>query len=547
MLKTPAAAPEEQHFILSSLSPGREQKRFALAVVLALVIIYILTAGPLSTFQPGQLDAFIPTYVTAMFVVDLITAILLFSQFTILRSRALLVIASGYLFTALIVIPRAVPGVFMSNGPLAAGLQSTSSLYALWHAGFAVFVIAYALLKDEDPVKRAWRGSAGSAIVASAAMAAAVASAVTLAIIVGDARLQPAGLDSTVLSALWYYPSGAMVLFSLAALAVLWVRRRSVLDLWLMVAMCAYVIVACLISFPIPVRFSLGWYAGRVLGLLSGSLVLMVLLYEITKLYGQMLKAVLAQRREREARLMTGDAVAATIAHEVKQPLSAMIMNADVGRLWLDRTPPDLDEAKAALKQVVADGHRAGAVIDSIRAGFKSEARNRTLLNVNDLIKEALAMTRGELQRHRIVVRTEPNAQLPQIKADRIQLQQVLLNLITNASESMATKDGPRVLRIRSENDGGDVVVSVADTGPGIGPEEVERIFNPLFTTKSGGMGMGLSICRSIIEAHEGRLWVTPNKPQGAVFHFLLRAESATFAEPALQRQPSELRAGSRP
>jgi signal transduction histidine kinase len=173
-----------------------------------------------------------------------------------------------------------------------------------------------------------------------------------------------------------------------------------VLDLWLMVVMCAYV---AEISFP---RFSVGWYAGRVFGLLSSSLVLFVLLYEISTLYVQLLRAVFAQRREREARLITGEAVAATIAHEVKQPLSGMITNADAGLRWLERAMPDLDEAKASFVQIAADGHRAAAVIGSIRAIFKNDVRNRTSLDVNDVIGEALALVHGDLQKHRILVRT---------------------------------------------------------------------------------------------------------------------------------------------
>jgi signal transduction histidine kinase len=318
---------------------------------------------------------------------------------------------------------------------------------------------------------------------------------------------------------------------SVAALIVLWVLRRSVLDMWLMVVMCAYVIEICLIAFPVPVRFSVGWYAGRVFGLVSGSLVLFVLLYEITTLYARLLRAVVAERLEREARLMTGDAVSASIAHEVKQPLAGIVTNAYASLRWLDRTTPDLDEAKAALKRITVDGLRAGAVIDSIRAIFKKDAGNRTSLNINELIGEVLALTRNDLQRHRILLQAEPNAQVSQVRGDRIQLQQVLLNLVTNAIDSMAAKDGARVLRVRSQvDDGGGVIVSVADTGTGIGSQELERIFNPLFTTKSGGMGMGLSICRSIIEAHDGQLWAAPNKPEGAVFQFMLLADGPTSA-----------------
>jgi signal transduction histidine kinase len=549
MVKTAVVVPKEQDFILSSLSPGRAQRRFALAVVLALLVAFFIMAWPLSRIQLGRIDAFVPAYVTALFVIDLITAVLLFAQFSILRSSALLVIANGYLFTALVVIPWMLtfPGAFTPGGLLGAGLQTTNWLYILWHAGFPMFVIAYALLKDADPAKRLWQGSAGTAILSSVAMTAAVVCAATFLVTAGDAHLPHTMLDPVHFSTLRIYIAGYQALLSAAALIVLWVRRRSMLDLWLMVVMCAYVIEICLIAFPVPVRFSAGWYAGRVFGLVSGSVVLFVLLYEITTLYARLLRAVFAQRREREARLMTGDAVAATIAHEIKQPLSGMITNADASLRWLDRATPDLDEAKASLKQIVADGHRAAAVIGSIRAIFMKDVRNRTSLDINELIAEALALTRGDLQRHRILVQAEPNAQVPQVKGDRIQLQQVLLNLITNAMDSMAAKDGARVLCVRSEvYDSGGVIVSVADTGTGIGSQELDRIFNPLFTTKSGGMGMGLSICRSIIEAHDGRLWVAPNKPEGAVFQFMLRADGATSVGASRREEPEDLLPSSR-
>jgi signal transduction histidine kinase len=546
MVKTAAVVPEEQHFILSSLSPRRAQRRLALAVVLVLLVALFLAGGPLSATQVGRIDAFVPAYATAMFVSDLITAVLLFAQFSILRSRALLVIANGYLFTALILIPWTLtfPGVLTQGGLLGAGLQSTPWLYIVWHAGFPTFVIAFGLLKDADQTKWAWRGSVGAVILSSVAATAAIVCAATFLVTAGNAQLPHIALDPVRFSSVWLYAPGSIALF---ALIVLWNRRRSVLDLWLMVVMCVYLTEFCLVSFPVPVRFSVGWYAARVCGLLSSSLVLFVLLYEITTLYARLLRAVFAQRREREARLMTGDTVAAAIAHEVKQPLSGMITNADAGLGWLDRSTPDLDQAKASFKQIVDDGHRAAAVIESIRANFKKDARNRSSLDINELIGEALALTRGDLQRHRIQVQAELNVQLGRVRGDRIQLQQVLLNLITNAIDSMAAKDGARVLCVRSEvHDGEGVIVSVADTGTGIGSQEFERIFDPLFTTKSGGMGMGLSICRSIIEAHDGRLWAASNKPEGAVFQLMLAADATTSAAASPREQPDDLPSGSR-
>jgi C4-dicarboxylate-specific signal transduction histidine kinase len=217
---------------------------------------------------------------------------------------------------------------------------------------------------------------------------------------------------------------------------------------------------------------------------------------------------------------MTGDAVAAMIAHEVKQPLTGMVTSADAGLRFLARERPDLGEAKEAFKQIVADGHRAGAVIGSIRTAFKQQAPTKAALDLNELVGETLALVRDDLKRHRIEVEAEPNRTIPRIAGDRIQLQQVLLNLITNAIDSMAAVTGSRVLSILSEVEGTQVRLSVADTGTGIGPRDRDQIFNPLFTTKSDGMGMGLSICRSIIEAHDGRLWAVPNRPRGAIFRF---------------------------
>ncbi len=179
-----------------------------------------------------------------------------------------------------------------------------------------------------------------------------------------------------------------------------------------MVVMCLYLIEVPLSYYPAPVRFSTGWYTVRVLGFLSSSVVLTVLLYEITTLYAGLLGALHGQRRERQARLMTGDAVAASIAHELRQPLTAMVTTADAGLRFLDRPLPNLDKAKEAFKRIAGDGHRAGALVGDIRANFKSDVRERTSFDLNELIQEALALARGELERHGIVVEAEPNGQL---------------------------------------------------------------------------------------------------------------------------------------
>ena len=536
MPKTAAVGAEEEQLILSTVSPGAAHQRLALAVVVGLLIVFVLiAAGPLGSIQTNPVAAFVPAYATAMFVCDSITAILLFVQFSILRSRAILVIASGYLFTALILIPwiLAFPGVFTPNAGLIGGLQTTSWLYFAQHAGLPLFAIAYALSKDTDADKWVWPRATRSAIALSVAMTAGLVSAVALICVAGEALLPRVVLDSLHLSPLWPYAGAPVALLSLSALILLWTRGRSLLDLWLMVVMCLYTIEIPLSYYPTPFRFSIGWYAVRVIGFLSSTLVLTVLLYEIQAIYAKLLDAVLAQRREREARLMTGDAVAATIAHEVRQPLTAMVASAEAGLRFLDGPMPRVDKAKATLKRIVADGHRAGEVVGSVRAIFRSDPRTRTSLDVNELISDALGLERGELQKHRIEVQVQPCPELPDVQGDRVQLQQVLLNLITNAIHAMAAEDYPRVLCVRSQrHEGNSVIVSIADTGTGIDSQDIDRIFSPLFTTKSDGMGMGLSICRAIIQAHDGRLWVAPNNPRGSVFQFTLAAQNTAVAQP---------------
>jgi C4-dicarboxylate-specific signal transduction histidine kinase len=218
---------------------------------------------------------------------------------------------------------------------------------------------------------------------------------------------------------------------------------------------------------------------------------------------------------------VTGDVVSASIAHEIKQPLTAIISSANAGLNWLDRVEPSLDDVRKALQRVVTAGYRADAVTENVRAHFTAGARRWTSLDIGDVIQESLAVLRDKLQTHRVAVQTDRNERLPRIRGEQIQLQQVLVNLLANAIDAMAATDGKRVLSIRSEvHHSGCVMVSVEDTGTGLDPSAVDRIFNPMFTTKTNGMGMGLSICRSIIEAHQGQLWVTANTGRGAIFHF---------------------------
>jgi signal transduction histidine kinase len=322
----------------------------------------------------------------------------------------------------------------------------------------------------------------------------------------------------------------------MCALVVLWRRGRSALDLWLTVVVFLYGMDIPLSYYPAPTRFSIGWYSIRAIAFLSSSILVIVLLHEVGALYARLSRAMNAQRLEREVRLLTGGTVAAMIAHEVKQPLSAIILRSETCLRWLDRSVPEIQKAKEQLKDITADGRRTSAVIESIRTNFRMDAGRRTSIDANELITETLNLVRDDLSRHRVVLEAEPNARQLKITGDYVQLQQVLLNLITNAIDAMKANDGLRVLRLASDiHDNGVVMVSVADTGTGIRPQDIERVFYPLFTTKADGMGMGLSICRSIIESHGGQISVSPNKPHGTIFEFKLLADPGALARELAQ------------
>ena len=228
----------------------------------------------------------------------------------------------------------------------------------------------------------------------------------------------------------------------------------------------------------------------------------------------------------RVSRVTTMGELTASLAHEVNQPIAAAVTNANTCLRWLTREHPDLEEAREAASRIVKDATRAAGIISRVRLLFKKSTLQRELVDVNEAIQEMIVLLRSEATRYNITVRMELAADLPRIAGDRVQLQQVLMNLIVNSIDAMREVDGERELAVKSrKTEKEEVLVSVSDTGVGLPAPQADQIFNAFFTTKPHGTGMGLRISRSIVESHSGRLWAADNWPRGASFHFVLPAK----------------------
>ena len=247
-------------------------------------------------------------------------------------------------------------------------------------------------------------------------------------------------------------------------------------------------------------------------------------------------------------RLSMMGVLAASLAHEVKQPIATARNNARAALNFLAKKPPDLGEVREALGCIVGDADRAGDIIDRIRAHIKKAPPRKDTFDLNEAVTEVVELARSAITRHGVSLQLRPAEELFAVQGDRVQLQQVILNLILNAIEAMSSVDAPRELLISTEQRGADGLVSVRDSGPGIGPERLERVFEAFYTTKSNGVGIGLSICRSIVDAHGGRLWIEANKRGGTTFHFTVpSATNEVKSSSQSLHPPGGLREGSVP
>ena len=514
---------------LTDLPPTTVQTWSAVAVA-AVVLIALAAVVPFAGIPLARLNIVFPLLDSIVFVTDLVTAVLLFAQFSISRSRSLLVLANGYLFTALIVVPHALTfsGAFSPTGLLGANIQTGSWLFIFWHLGFAAALLAYAVLRTEKHSEPVSGTSALPAIGWSAAAVFALVCGLTWLATAGATLLPAIVLDQTRISPFVVYPISFTILVSAAALAMLAVRGRSVLDQWLMVVAFVYIAELALSGLLPSVRFSAGFYAGRAFSLITASIVLIVLLAETTRLYARLARTNAMLQREKNNKLMNLEALVASISHEIRQPLGAIELNSSSAQLLLQDAAPNVEEVRTILSEVNDAGRRISRMLDGFRSLFGKIDQKRQPLNLNDVILEALQSSHVELKDHGVTARTKLASTLPSLHGDRNHLYQVIYNLIHNAVEAMSgTTDRDKLLEVTTALHGPDtIVVEVADTGPGLDPERATEIFDAFVTTKPHGMGLGLAICRMIVERHDGQLSVSAADPRGAIFRITLPQSS---------------------
>jgi signal transduction histidine kinase len=525
-VKTSSVGSDQDLPITIAAKPiSTRDRNIALAAFVVLAILDAIVI-PFASVQLPRVDPFIPVLQTVMCAVDLLTAALLFAQYSIQPLRAIIPVASGYVFSGLFAFTQtlAFPGAFSPTGVIGDGLNSAAWFFVLWHTNFPLAMILYVLTKDSGAAVRLSRGSTRLTITNTLACVLAAAAGMTWL-----ATHATQYLPALYLNAVEQTPFGANInLFlwamNITAFVLVFVRRRTILDLWLTVVLFAWwpnFLVAVAHS---VVRFSAGWYVARFVALIASSTLLIVLLAESAALYARLANAFVLLRRERADRLANVQAATAAMAHELRQPLTGIATRGAAGMNWLKRTPPELNKAGDCFQSIIDASFHANEIIAAIRDLYRRTPTEHTMVQINDVVREVLALVQDDLRVEAVDASAEYHENIPEIHAAHTQIQQAILNLVKNAIEAMhSVAPDKRRLRVVTGFDGNsDVAVYVQDSGPGISPDRQDRIFEPFFTTKPNGTGLGLSICRTIAEDHGGELRLSKTDARGTSFELIL-------------------------
>lgn len=490
---------------------------------MAVLLAILCLVAPYANLPVRHITAFIPVYATAMAIIDLVTAALIFAQFWVVRWTWLLVLGCGFFFTGLISVSYGLtfPEGFAPSGLLGAGAQTSAQLSLCSRVVSPVALIIAILVRETHGSAGIGRRSTGLAILSSVVLVCAIVGGLTWAILANDQILPRIYVNRLQNNLHLLLP---IIALTAVPLVLLCIRGRSVLDLWLMVMCCSWLFDLSLVMLA-GSRYSVGWYTARAFQVGAIFFVLLLFLSEATALYANLARTSVQRRGARHARHIAMDVMAASLGHEIKQPLAALLIDAEAGMLLLRNAEPNLEEIRATFSDIAADAERIKSIISGVRTMFKESSHDRQLLDINKVIRDALATVDFDLRKRNIATQAELDNEIPPVFADRGQLHQMFLNLITNALEAMPSIAGrPSVLRVASAMvpNSSDIAVTVEDTGVGIPDGLGRRVFEPFFSTKTSGSGIGLTICEVILKAHGGSLQVGTNKPYGTIVRVIL-------------------------
>ncbi|MDB5459477.1 MAG: hybrid sensor histidine kinase/response regulator [Caulobacteraceae bacterium] len=502
--------------LLATASAGKPERRLAVVVITA-SFLCLAAMAPFATTQLVKLTAFIPAYESALAINELITAVLLFGQFVRLRTTAVLVLASGYLLNTVLIVAHALtfPDVFSHTGLLGAKAQTSAWLYVFWHGAFPLCVLAYALLSGRPGAEaRIVRGSVGRAAAVAAASVLALALALVLLATLGHDLLPRLMINSSYARMVEIGVSPALVVLTLAALAAMWRRRSAaVLDLWLIVVLCVWVCDVTMSAVIGSSRYDLGWYGGRLFGLLAGSFVLAALLLELNRLYGRLAAALrvaearnveLVRSREELTRVQRLEAVGQLtggIAHDFNNLLTAVMGNLEMIR----RAPDNASRVVRLAENATKATQRGAQLVQQLLTFARKRRLHPEVFDPNGLLYDFEQLFRraaGDV----VAVSLDLVEGVHPVQVDAAEFQSAVLNLVANARDAMPDGGSLRIssgnveldaayCQANSEvNAGPYVLIAVADQGAGMDAETQARVFEPFFTTKGPGLGTGLGL-----------------------------------------------------
>lgn len=511
---------------LSDTPPSRGQVRLGLVIV-GLLFVAVVIILPVHDVRWREVVAFVPAINTAMFVAELIIATLLYSQAVIFRSRALAVLASGYVFIAVLLIPHTLtfPGAIAPDGFLDAGVNSTAWIAIFRRLAFPIAVLSYAWFKHADIARGL--GEKRVAIRTGAIVAIVAAVAATVLATAGHDLLPPFFINRTeVIRTNLIIFNLVVISLTVTAIIAVFRGRQSVLDTWLLVALTAWLFQSVL-NLPLQARFTVGFYSLFLMMMAATLILLVALVAESSRLYARLALSTSAYKREREARLMSMPALAAAVVQEIGQPLSAVLSNAAAGKAWLTRDQPGHENAIEALDHALVAGRRTFEIMKSVRARFTGQLGGAEEFCVNELVRETALLIERELVARKISLQLDFDDSLPPMRGDRAMIQRVLLKLTADLFQAREGNRGQqRRILLRTAAEERHLILEVRDAHVEHSTEEMEQVFEPFFDAENGDRGLGLSLCRTIVEDHGGYLFALQVPGEGTCFRLKLRASN---------------------